>query len=68
MARQRLGERKTKQLRVRLGLPIVAVLVRGGTEHRQDLCLADGTIMLYWPKTNELVPAEGITHQFKENV
>jgi len=68
MARQRLGEKKTRQLRERLGLPIVVVLVRGGTDHRQDLCLADGTIRYYWPQTGDLLLAENITHQFKETL
>jgi len=53
--RQKLGEKKVKKLRGELNLPIVHVLVRGGTNHRQDLCLKDGTIMNYWPKTGELI-------------
>ena len=57
--RQRLGEKKTRQLRERLGLPIVKVMVRGGTDHRQDLCLEDGTITSYWPATGELAKSPG---------
>ena len=45
MARQRLGEKKTNRLRKETGLDIAAVLVRGGTNHRRDLCLHDGSII-----------------------
>ena len=44
MARQHLGKKKVMLLRQQLGLDIIAVLVRGGTDHRRDLCLADGTV------------------------
>lgn len=43
--RQRMGVRKVKQLREKTGLPVVAVLVRGGTDHRRDLCLEDGSVV-----------------------
>lgn len=43
--RQRLGRRKVLALRRQTGLPIVAVLVRGGTEHRRDLCFDDGSVV-----------------------
>jgi hypothetical protein len=33
----------------RLNLPIVRILVRGGTDHRKDLCLEDGSVINYWP-------------------
>lgn len=49
MARQRLGEKKVKKLRMQTGLDILAVLVRGDTGHRQDLCLSDGSIVSRWP-------------------
>lgn len=45
MARQRLGVKKTNRLIAETGLPIVAVLVRGGTRHRRDLCLSDGSVI-----------------------
>lgn len=45
MARQTLGPKKVDKLRRQTGLPVVAVLVRGGTEHRKDLCLADGSVV-----------------------
>ena len=45
MARQRLGAKKTKALAQATGLPVVAVLVRGGTDHRKDLCLEDGSVV-----------------------
>lgn len=45
MTRQRLGTKKIEKLRRETGLPIVAVLVRGGTDHRLDLCLEDRSIV-----------------------
>ena len=44
MARQRLGQKKVNKLRQETGLDIIHVLVRGGTNHRRDLCLSDGTV------------------------
>lgn len=43
--RQKLGLKKVKQLRKQTGLDIVAVLVRGNTNHRKDLCLRDKTVI-----------------------
>lgn len=45
MARQIMSEKNTRKIKDKTGLPIVAVLVRGGTNHRRDLCLNDGTIV-----------------------
>jgi hypothetical protein len=45
MSRQRLGTKKIEKLKRETGLPIVAVLVRGGTDHRLDLCLDDRSIV-----------------------
>lgn len=45
MARQILGEKKTRKLKERFKLPIVQVLVRGGTDHRMDLCLENGMVI-----------------------
>lgn len=57
MARQRLGVKKTNKLIAETGLPIVAVLVRGGTHHRRDLCLSDGRVVhLYRDGSQELSP------------
>ena len=42
--RQRLSEKKVAKIRALTGLPVFAVLVRGGTDHRKDLCLEDGRI------------------------
>jgi len=46
--RQMLGKRKTQALDAqygeRLGSRVVHVQVRGGTDHRRDLLLADGTV------------------------
>ena len=53
--RQCLGPKKVTRLREKLKLPIEHVLVRGNTNHRQDLCLKDGSIIMYWPKTGELI-------------
>ena len=44
MARQRLGQKKVDKLRKQTGLDIIKVMVRGGTDHRLDLCLFNGTI------------------------
>ena len=60
MARQRLGEKKTRKLREKTGLPVVRAVVRGGTDHRIDLYLEGGVIMsLYRDGTLERV--EGFT-------
>jgi len=54
MARQLLGEKKINNLRQQTGLDIVTVLVRGGTDHRKDLCLGDGSVIhLYADGTME---------------
>lgn len=53
MARQWLGEKKVNQLRKQTRLDIVGVLIRGNTNHRRDLCLADGTVMSLY-KSGEL--------------
>lgn len=45
MARQSLGEKRVRRLATETGLPVVKVLVKGGTDHRKDLCLEDGTVM-----------------------
>lgn len=45
MARQKLGKKKLAKLRNETGLPIIAVLVRGGTDHRKDLCLEGGKVI-----------------------
>lgn len=55
MARQRMSEKKVAKLRVQTGLPVVAVLVRGGTDHRRDLCLEDGSVVhMYSNGTTEV--------------
>lgn len=43
--RQRLGQKKVAKLKRETGLDIVKVLVRGGTDHRKDLFLSDGSIV-----------------------
>ena len=42
--RQRVGEKKLRRLRDQTGLPVVAAMVRGGTDHRIDLCLEGGHV------------------------
>ena len=46
--RQRLNKKKIKKLKLQTGFDIVAVFVRGGTDHRKDLCLADGSIVFLY--------------------
>lgn len=54
MARQRLSDKNTRKLAALTGLPVVRVLVRGNTDHRRDLCLADGSVVhLYRDGTME---------------
>ena len=43
--RCKLGPKKINQLKHKTGLSIVFAYVRGGTDHRIDLYLSDGTIM-----------------------
>lgn len=45
MSRQLLGIKKVNRLRKLTGLPIEKVMVRGNTDHRQDLCLTDGRVI-----------------------
>lgn len=52
--RQKLSKKKVEKLKLETGLNVVEVLVRGGTDHRKDLCLSDGSIMhLYKDGTME---------------
>lgn len=60
--RQRLGKRKVKKYREQTGLDVVAGLVRGGTNHRVDLCISDGSVVYLWPDgTTE--KADGLNHR-----
>lgn len=45
MARQTLGPKKTLRLQQQTGFPIFAVMVRGGTKHRRDLCMLTGHVV-----------------------
>lgn len=47
--RQLMSHKNVARLRLEHNLPIVAVMVRGGTNHRKDLCLDDGTMVCLWP-------------------
>ena len=39
-----MSNRKVRRIAKETGLPVVKIMVRGGTYHRKDLCLEDGTI------------------------
>lgn len=60
--RQRLGTKKTRRLAKETGLPIVCVMVRGGTNHRRDLCLRDGSIVYLYRDGTVEVSAERWGH------
>lgn len=47
--RQQLGPRKIKKYAQMTGLAVIKGLVRGGTDHRVDLELADGRWFSLWP-------------------
>jgi len=51
-----MSEKATKRLATKLMLPIKYILVRGGTGHRKDLVLQDGTMLHYWPDGEFTVP------------
>lgn len=52
-----LGLKKIMRLRRRTGLPISCAMVRGNTNHRVDLCLPCGrVIMLYRDGSMRLCP------------
>lgn len=56
MARCRVGQKKIKKYKKQTGLPVLTALVRGGTDHRIDLCLDDGSVM-YWYKDGSMEKA-----------
>ena len=45
MARNIIGAKKVARLREKTGLPVITALTRGGTDHRIDLCLDNGSIV-----------------------
>ena len=45
MARQSMNKKNVAKYSKKYNLPIVHVLVRGGTDHRKDFCLEDGSIV-----------------------
>jgi len=49
MARQVLNRKNTLRIRRETGLPVILVKVRGGTGHRKDLYLEDGSVVYLWP-------------------
>lgn len=54
MARQSLGKKKINRYIKLTGLPIINAFVRGGTDHRIDLFLADGSVV-YLLKDNTII-------------
>ena len=57
--RQSVGEKKVRRYRRETGLDVLTALVRGNTDHRIDLLLADGTIT-HWFKDGTLKSAVNI--------
>lgn len=58
--RQHLNAKKVRRLAEQTGLDVVYVLVRGGTDHRRDLCLRDRTIARLYP--DGTITIEGDKH------
>ena len=58
MARQLLGQKKVNKLIKETKLNIVKVMVRGGTNHRLDLCVNGGEVFNLY-KTGELIKSDG---------
>lgn len=48
MARQRLGPKAIRRMERKIGVKIDHVLVRGGTDHRYDVYVADGREISLW--------------------
>lgn len=46
--RQALSKKRTTILAAELNLPILSVMVRGNTDHRRDLFLEDGSIVMLY--------------------
>jgi len=44
-----MSKKNVKKYADKYNLPIVNIQVRGGTDHRKDLCLEDGSVMCLWP-------------------
>lgn len=53
MARCIIGKKKVEKYKKQTGLPVVAACTRGGTNHRIDLYLEDGSLMR-WFKNGEI--------------
>lgn len=54
MTRQWVRAKKVRKYAKATGLPVVRALVRGGTDHRVDLCLEDGSVVMYWPRDGSI--------------
>ena len=57
MAGQYIGLKKVRKYRKATGLDVIGGLVRGGS-HWVKLCMRDGSIMLYLPRTGEIERAK----------
>lgn len=55
--RQKMSKKNVEKLAKELNLPIEQILVRGGTNHRKDLCLEDGSIICLF-QNGELVKTD----------
>ena len=49
MARCLIGPKKVSQYRRKTGLDVLCATVRGGTGHRVDLLIGDGSIVYLFP-------------------
>ena len=61
MARQSMSDKKVKRLAVETGLDLVAVLVRGGTNHRKDLYVKGGGIVHLY-RGGRMETSNSLTH------
>lgn len=57
IVRQRMSNKNTRKYALKFNLPIHHIQVRGGTSHRKDFCLEDGSIMSYYSNNNILEKA-----------
>ncbi len=62
IVRQHLSKKKVARLAAHTGFDVVYVLVRGGTDHRQDLCLRDGSIIYFWRGSNDVMEDADLKH------
>ena len=63
---QKLKYHKVKKIAEETGLPVIAVLVRGGENHVKSLCLENGKVVLMLPD-GTLKPSE-FGHNIKDKL